>query len=158
MQNASAFILPKPSASSLGARRRLTSDGGRHVLGGRRLKTSKGRNRELEGPKGAIMGIWPTALAVAARAERRIDLDLSKPCDPSGVHDRFLNGGEHDGGAWEGVRGGSSGKRRRHWRTTSGEHERRCGAMSDALSIMMCRSRGHSSKSRAERAPVRTSR
>jgi hypothetical protein len=82
--------------------RRLTSDGGRHVLGGRRLKTSKGRNRESEGPKGAIMGIWPTALAVAARAERRIDLDLSKPCDPSGVHDRFLNGGEHDGGAWEG--------------------------------------------------------
>jgi hypothetical protein len=29
-------------------------------------------------------------------------LDLSELCDPSGVHDRFLNGGEHDCGAWEG--------------------------------------------------------
>jgi hypothetical protein len=48
------------------------------------------------------MGIWPTALALAARAEWRIDLDLGEPCDPSGVHDRFLNGGEHDCGAWEG--------------------------------------------------------
>jgi hypothetical protein len=57
-----------------------------------------------------------------------------------------------------GVRRGSSGKRRRRWRTTSDEHERSCGAMSDALSIMMCRSRGHSLKSRAERAHVRTSR
>jgi hypothetical protein len=45
------------------------------------------------------MGIWPMALA--ARGGWRIDLDLSEPCDPSGVHDRFLNGGEHDGGAWE---------------------------------------------------------
>jgi hypothetical protein len=46
------------------------------------------------------MGIWPTALALAARAELRIDLDLSEPCDSRGAHDRFLNGGEHDGGAW----------------------------------------------------------
>jgi hypothetical protein len=36
--------------------RRLTIDGGRRVLGGRRLKTSKGRNRESEGPGGAIYG------------------------------------------------------------------------------------------------------
>ena len=69
MQNASAFILPKPSASSLGARslaqrsasvkvfgRRLTSDGGRHVLGGRRLKTSKGRNREFGRAEGRYYG------------------------------------------------------------------------------------------------------
>jgi hypothetical protein len=48
------------------------------------------------------MGIWPTALALAARAEWRIDLDLSEPCDLSWVHDRFLNGSEHGGGAWEG--------------------------------------------------------
>jgi hypothetical protein len=47
------------------------------------------------------MGIWPTALALAARAEWGIDFDLGEPCDPSGVDDRFLNGGEHDGGAWE---------------------------------------------------------
>jgi hypothetical protein len=46
------------------------------------------------------MGIRPTALA--GRAEWRIDLDLSEPCDPSEVHDRFLNAAEHDGGAWEG--------------------------------------------------------
>jgi hypothetical protein len=51
------------------------------------------------------MGIWPTVVAMAARAEWRIDLGLSGPCDPSGIHDRFLNGGEHDGGAWEGPHG-----------------------------------------------------
>ena len=84
-------------------RRLLTGEGFPVVLGGRRLKTSKGRNRESEGrPRWLSMGIWPTPLAVAARAEWRIDLDLSELCDPSGVHDRFLNGGEHDCGAWEG--------------------------------------------------------
>jgi hypothetical protein len=40
------------------------------------------------------MGIWPVAL-LGARAEWRIDLDFSEPWDPSGVHDRFLNGGGH---------------------------------------------------------------
>jgi hypothetical protein len=84
------------SASVKVFRRRLTSDGGAAtVLGGRSLKTSKGLNRESEGPRALSMGIWPTALALAGRAEWRIDLGLSEPCDPSGVHDRFLNGGEH---------------------------------------------------------------
>ena len=37
--------------------RRLTSEGRRGMLGGRRLKTSKGRNRESEGrPRGPIYG------------------------------------------------------------------------------------------------------
>src|SRR3979411_1565057 len=85
-------------------RRLLTGEGFPVVLGGRRLKTSKGRNRESEGrPRWLSMGIWPTPLAVAARAEWRIDLDLSELREPRGGRDRILNGGEHDGGAWEGT-------------------------------------------------------
>ena len=48
------------------------------------------------------MGIWPTPLAVAARAEWRIDLDLSELREPRGGRDRILNGGEHDGGLGKG--------------------------------------------------------
>jgi hypothetical protein len=45
-------------------RRRLTSDGAGTVLGGRSLKTSKGRNRESEGPWGAIYGDLANGIGV----------------------------------------------------------------------------------------------